>query len=233
MINVVIAEGLYDKEFVERWCIGFDALAARAAEYPLDRVADITWLPAEQIREAAFLYAATKPAVLHHRVAMDQNITSTQATRAMIDLVAITGNIDVEGGNLLPPKIEGLLPDRHPVRRGCVCTAAGGGTASPWSGPVPLASSPKGRFCGGPTLMFVHPALAMQAMEGSGPYPLKAMYCSGGNPLINTMDVRRFAEALRKLDLLVVADYFMTPTAELADYVLPATTWLERDEALR
>ncbi len=94
----------------------------------------------------------------------------------------------------------------------------------------PLISSPKGRFCGGPTLMFVHPALAMRAMEGSGPYPLKAMYCSGGNPLVNTMDVRRFRDALLNLDLLVVADYFMTPTAEIADYVLPATTWLERDE---
>jgi len=98
------------------------------------------------------------------------------------------------------------------------------------AGRFPLISSPKGRFCGGPTLMFVHPELAMQAMEGGGPYPLKAMYCSGGNPVVNTMDVRRFSKALQKLDLLVVADYFMTPTAELADYVLPATTWLERDE---
>ncbi|MFH0915129.1 MAG: molybdopterin-dependent oxidoreductase [bacterium] len=230
MINVVIAEGLYDKAFVERWCIGFDALAARAAEYPLGRVAEITWLPAEKMREAARLYASTKPAVLHHRVAMDQNITSTQASRAMIDLVAITGNLDVKGGNLLPPKIEGYF------RSGIL---SGGAVCKPpveveerrlGAGQFPLISSPKGRFCGGPTLIFVHPALAMQAMEGSGPYPLKAMYCSGGNPIINTMDVRRFAEALKKLDLLVVADYFMTPTAELADYVLPATTWLERDE---
>ncbi len=230
MINVVIAEGLYDKDFVRQWCVGFDALAARAAEYTLDRVADITWLAPEQIREAAVLYATTKPAVLHHRVAMDQNITSTQATRAMIDLVAITGNIDVEGGNLLPPKIEGYF------RTGIL---SGGAVCAPppeveqrrlGAERFPLASSPLGRFCGGPTLMFVHPSLAMQAMEGSGPYPLKAMYCSGGNPLVNTMDVRRFAEALKNLDLLVVADYFVTPTAELADYVLPATTWLERDE---
>ena len=230
MINVVITEGLYDKEFVERWCVGFDELAERAAEYSLERAAEITWLPAEKIREAAVLYATTKPAVLHHRVAVDQNITSTQASRAMIDLVAITGNVDVEGGNLLPPKIEGYF------RTGIL---SGGAVCKP---PVeveerrlgaeqfPLISSPKGRFCGGPTLIFVHPALAMQAMEGGGPYPLKAMYCSGGNPVINTMDVRRFSEALKKLDLLVVADYFVTPTAELADYVLPAATWLERDE---
>jgi anaerobic selenocysteine-containing dehydrogenase len=230
MINVIMEEGLHDKEFVERWCVGFDALAARATEYPLDRVAEITWIPAEKIREAALLYATTSPAVLHHRVAMDQNITSTQSSRAMIDLVAITGNLDIKGGNRLPPKIEGYY------RTGML---SGGGVCKPppeveerrlGAEQFPLISSPKGRFCGGPTLMFVHAALAMQAMEGSGPYPLKAMYCSGGNPLVNTMDVRRFAEALKQLDLLVVADFFMTPTAELADYVLPAATWLERDE---
>ena len=67
-------------------------------------------------------------------------------------------------------------------------------------------------------------------MEGKGEYPLKAMYCSGGNPVVTTMDVRRFRDALLNLELLVVADYFMTPTAEIADYVLPAATWLERDE---
>jgi len=230
MINVVIAEGLYDRDFVSSWCVGFEELAARAAEYPLERVSEITWVPAEEIREAARLYATTKPAVLHHRVAMDQNITSTQGTRAMIDLVAITGNLDVRGGNRLPPKIQGYY------RTGIL---SGGAVCAPppeieerrlGAERFPLISSPKGRFCGGPTLMFTHPALAMQAMEGEGPYPLKAMYCSGGNPVINTMDVKRFWAALEQLDLLVVADYFMTPTAELADYVLPAATWLERDE---
>ncbi len=230
MINWIIEEELYDRDFVDRWCVGFEDLAARAAEYPLARVADITWIPAEKIREAASLYATTRPAVLHHRVAMDQNVMSTQSSRSLIDLVAITGNIDVEGGNLLPPKIPGYY------RTGIL---SGGGICAPppevearrlGADKFPLISGPEGRFCGGPTLMFVHPGLAMEAMEGHGPYPLKAMYCSGGNPVVNTMDVRRFARAMRNLDLLVVADYFMTPTAELADYVLPATTWLERDE---
>jgi anaerobic selenocysteine-containing dehydrogenase len=78
--------------------------------------------------------------------------------------------------------------------------------------------------------MFVHAHLGMEAMEGTSGYPLKAMYCSGGNPLVTTMDVRRFRDAMLNLELLVVVDYFMTPTAEIADYVLPATTWLERDE---
>ena len=230
LINLIIEQGLHDKEFVERWCVGFDQLAARAAEYPVDRVAEITWLPADKIREAAWLYATTKPAVLHHRVAMDQNLCSTRSSQAMIQLVAITGNLDVQGGNLVPPRIPGYY------RTGIL---SGGAVCAPppeveerrlGAKRFPLASSPHGRFCGGPTLMFVHAHLAMEAMEGKGEYPLKAMYCSGGNPVVTTMDVRRFRDALLNLELLVVADYFMTPTAEIADYVLPAATWLERDE---
>lgn len=229
-INLVIEQGLYDKEFVEHWCVGFDELAARAAEYPVDRVAELTWLPAEQIREAAYLYATTKPATLHHRVAFDQNLSSTRCSQALIQLAAITGNLDVPGGNLVPPRIPGYF------RTGIL---SGGAVCAPppeveerriGAKEFPLVSSPRGRFCGGPTLMFVHPHLAMEAMEGKGEQPLKAMYCSGGNPLVTTMDVRRFRDAMLKLDLLVVADYFMTPTAEIADYVLPAATWLERDE---
>ena len=230
LLNLIIEQGLYDKDFVDLWCLGFSDLAARAAEYPVDRVAEITWLPADKIREAAWLYATTKPAVLHHRVAMDQNLCSTKSSQALIDLVAITGNLDVEGGNLLPPRIPGYY------RTGIL---SGGAVCAPppeveerrlGAGRFPLTSSPRGRFCGGPTLMFVHPHLAMEAMEGRGEHLLKAMYCSGGNPLVTTMDVRRFRDAMLNLDLLVVADYFMTPTAEIADWVLPAATWLERDE---
>lgn len=230
MINLIIAEGRHDRQFVDQWCVGFEELRERAAEFTPEKVESITWIPADKVREAARLYATTKPAVVHHRVAMDQNINSTQTSRAIIDLVAITGNIDAKGTNLLPPRIEGY------VRSGML---SGGGITVPPSEiedqrlgakDFPLVSSPKGRFCGGPTLIFVHPALAMEAMEGKGPYPLRAMYCSGGNPVVNTMDVGRFRKALGELDLLVVADYFLTPTAELADYVLPATTWLERDE---
>jgi anaerobic selenocysteine-containing dehydrogenase len=230
MMDVIIKEGLYDRDFVEQWCLGFDALAARAAAYPVEKVAEISWLPAEQIREAARLYATTKPAVLHHRVAMDQSLCSTRCSQAMIQLVAITGNLDVPGGNLMPPRIAGYYP---------AGILSGGGPCAPppeveekrlGAARFPLISSPRGRFCKGFTLMFVHPHLAMEAMEGRGEYPLKAMYCSAGNPLLTTMDVRRFRDALLDLELLVVADFFMTPTAELADYVLPAATWLERDD---
>ena len=73
-------------------------------------------------------------------------------------------------------------------------------------------------------------ALAVEAMLTGKPYPLKALYCAGGNPVINVQNSKRVMKALKNLELHVVTDFFMTPTAELADYVLPATTWLEREE---
>jgi len=225
MMNVIIDGELYDKGFVDRWCYGFDKLRERVKEYPPEKVAEITWLPADKIREAARLYATTKPAAVHHRVAIEHNINSTQTDRALIILIALTGNIDVEGGNLLPMHIEGYIPS----------SALSG--AGRWLRPspeveekrigskeFPLISGPEAR------LPFVHSGLALEAMLTGKPYPLKALYCAGANPVINMQNSKRVWEALKKLELLVVVDFFMTPTAELADYVLPATTWLERDE---
>jgi thiosulfate reductase/polysulfide reductase chain A len=88
----------------------------------------------------------------------------------------------------------------------------------------PLVSGPDALFT------FVHAAVAAKAMLDGDPYPLRALYLAGGNPVVNMQNTRRTWEAFKSLELFVVGDFFMTPTAELADYVLPATTWLERDE---
>ena len=79
-------------------------------------------------------------------------------------------------------------------------------------------------------LPFVPSPLAIEAMLTGKPYPIKALYCAGGNPVVDVQNSKRTWKALKNLKLLVVTDFFMTPTAELADYVLPATTWLEREE---
>ena len=225
MTNVIIDRGLYDREFVVQWCSGFDKLRERAKDYAPEKVAEITWIPAEKIREAAEIYAMTKPASLHHRVAVEHNVNSTQTDRALTILVALTGNIDVKGGNLLPVHIEGYIPT--------IALAGSGRWLRPspqveakrlGSEEFPLISGPEAR------LPFVTSFLAVEAMLTEKPYPLKALYCAGGNPVINVQKSKQVWDALKRLDLFVVADFFMTPSAELADYVLPVTTWLERDE---
>jgi anaerobic selenocysteine-containing dehydrogenase len=228
MIRIIIEEELYDKDFVTRWCHGFDKLKDHVEPFTPEKAAEITWIPAEQIREAARLYARTKPAAFHHRVALEHNINSTQTLRALNILIALTGNIDVEGGNLISQPVEGYIRG-HAIYAG----ADSRFRLAPeieekriGSKDYPLISG------GGPVraFTFVHAALSVEAMLTGRPYPIKALYCAGGSPLVTQQHVKRVREALKKVELFVVADFFLNPTAELADYVLPVTNWLERDE---
>ena len=222
ILHTIISEGLYDRPFVEKYCYGFEKFVEHVKAFPPDRVAEITWLPASQIVEAARLFASTKPAVVHHRVAVDQNVNSTQTNRALVILAAITGNLGVKGGNLLPTHVEGYVPTGGIMG---FCKLPPEITRERLgSDRFPLISGPDALFT------FVHAAVAARAMLDGEPYPLKALYLAGGNPVVNMQNTRRTWEAFKRLELFVVGDFFMTPTAELADYVLPATTWLERDE---
>lgn len=221
MINVIVEERLYDKEFVDEWCHGFDRLKAHVMRYTPEKVAEITWVTAEKIREASRIYASTKPSALHHRVGIEQSVNSTQAVRALAILIAITGNIDTKGGNLLSVRPKGfkdsisltksfeLDPSIEKRRIG--------------AGVYPLIEPPNA------PLPFVNSLLFVEAQLSGKPPPVKAMFIGGGNPL-NIQSPKKVWEALKALNLLVVADFFMTPTGELADYVLPATTWIERDD---
>ena len=106
MLNVIISEGLYDKAFVEKYTHGWDKFVERVNQYPVEKVAEITWVPAEKIREAARLFAKTKPATIQWGISIEQNINCIDSDRLLIDLLAITGNLDVKGGSafFLPPK---------------------------------------------------------------------------------------------------------------------------------
>jgi thiosulfate reductase/polysulfide reductase chain A len=218
LINVIINEKLYDKEFVDKWCYGFDKLTSRVQEYTPEKAENITWVPADKIRAAARMYATTKPASLHQRVAVNQNISSTQTSRALAILIALTGNIDVAGGNLFQTHMKGLIPESpHEIDREIDEKRIG-------SKEYPLISGPEAPW------KFVHGALCIEAMLTDKPYPLKSLFCFGGNPVMVMPDAKKVWEALKKLDLFVVLDFFITPSAELADYILPAATWLERDD---
>lgn len=224
MIHSIINEELYDKTFVDNWCFGFDRLKGQVKDYPLDRVAEITWIPSDKIREAVRLYAAIKPAALHHRVAVEHNINSIQTERALTILAALTGNIDVQGGNLLQMSIEGYISD------GSIFSDKQFGPDPEieerriGSRQFPLVAGPEA------IMVFVHSGLVTDVLLTDRPYPIKALYCAGANPIVNVMNSKRMWKALERLELHVSTDFFMTPTAELADYVLPATTWFERDD---
>jgi len=214
MANVIISEGLYDKEFVEKYTHGWDKFVERVQEYPLDKVEKITWVPAAKIKDAARLYAKTKPACIQWGVAIEQTINSTDNNRILTDLMAITGNLDAPGGNVFfkPP----------PVR-----------TLSQFGMHRELSAEQREKQLGGNTyklaqrVALVTPKMVWDAILTGKPYPVKAVQLHGSNPVLTRANAREVYKALKQVDFLVVADFFLTPTAELADVVLPAATWLE------
>jgi anaerobic selenocysteine-containing dehydrogenase len=127
ILNVIVNEELYDREFVENHVYGWEPFVKRVNEYPLEKVEEITWVPQEEIREAAQLFAATKPAAVQWGVAIEQQINCADNDRLLMALMGITGNIDVAGGQVLfqPPRIRNvgyfgahrMLPDMQRGKR--------------------------------------------------------------------------------------------------------------------
>jgi anaerobic selenocysteine-containing dehydrogenase len=214
LINVIIADGLYDRVFVERWVFGLDRLAERVAEYTPYRVSSITGVPADLIRRIAETYASYMPAYLEAGNALEHHSNSGQATRAVMILRALTGNIDVPGGHLLPQQLPlanlGLDGNASAAR---LLTAERHPLLADMAGFVPGDS------------------LLASLLEGE-PYPLSAMIMAGGNPLLTWPNTEMMRRGLRSLDLLVVMDLYMTETAKLADIVLPAADQFEKTQLI-
>ena len=220
MLHAIIEEGLYDREFVHRWTFGFDELVSRIEKYTPEKVAEITWVPAEAIREAARLYATTRPACIQWGVGIDQGVNNFQTIRAILTLSGITGNIDVPGGDVfwvpplnvvtqaprVNPDIE--LPDKLPVESR-------------------LKKIGVDRYKLSTT---IQPGEFINTVLTGKPYPIKALFIMGSNLLVGHTDCLRMAQSLQKIDFTVAVDLFMTPTTHLADIVLPAASWLETDD---
>jgi anaerobic selenocysteine-containing dehydrogenase len=223
-LNVIIEEGLYDKDFVDRWCTGFEELKARAKEYPLDRVEKITWVPREKIRRAARLYATSKPACLMHSCAIEQNADTMSSSLATVALTAITGNLDIPGGNLFP-MFQGLRGRNDPEYTLKNLITPEKEARIRGSAEYPLLS---GNAC----MLYpsAHNTTLWKTILSGDPYPVRGMYIHACNLRVNVANTRQVEEALKSLDFILACDIMMNPTVEWADIVLPATTWIERDE---
>ncbi|MBI4786058.1 MAG: molybdopterin-dependent oxidoreductase [Chloroflexi bacterium] len=214
--HVIIEEELYDKEFVANHVHGWDAWKDRVKEYPLEKVQEITWIDKNLIRKAARMYATTKPAAIHWGVPTEQTNNCVNYTRATATLMAITGNLDAKGGNALfvnPPtrtvsefsQHKALSPEQQKKRLG------------------------GDQFKLGARVALINPKKAWDAMLTGEPYPLKAGILCGTNPVVTRANAKEAYAALSKIDFLAVVDFFMTPTADLADIFLPSATWLEQN----
>ena len=217
-LNVIVGEQLYDAPFVERWTHGFDSLREHVRRFTPEWAAPITWVTAEKIRAAARLFARTKPAMLEWGCAIEHTPNCIQTVRALSMLPALTGNVDVPGGWVFGMRgigqfqslIENLTPEANAKRFGADRFKLLGGA--------------------GADLPSAHIPTLLQAMREGLPYPVKAFLVFGNNTLTTFANSALVYESLMKLDFMVCADLFMTPTAELADIVLPAASWPEIDQ---
>ena len=216
ILHILIAEKLYARDFVENYTHGFDALAERCAKYTPERVSKITGVSSELIWQAALLIASIKPLSLEWGTAIEQSTNALQTCRAIFMIPALTGNYDVPGGFVegmeIAPAADILLDRLSPEM-----------TAKCISGGYPLCNgtaSPK---------LFAHPYFTLDAIRTGKPYPIRALLASANNTLISVADSRHTYECLSKLEFFVYMDFFMTPTAELADIILPAALWPEVD----
>ena len=237
LLNVIIGEELYDASFVDAWCSGFDELARAVAPLAPEAVAVTCGVSADDIRRAARLFSGGRASALVSGRGIDQIGAAVAPThRALCCLRAITGNVDKPGACVLaeaPDFVSELameMSDAMPAS----CRAA---ALSSYRTPLQsyagydalralterLGRTPPMRY-----LTSAHPDLVLRAMEEGRPYPIRALVVQATNPLLTYGDTARVQRALAALDLLVVLEYRLTPTAQLADYVLPIAGALER-----
>lgn len=236
MINVVIQEDLYDKKFVEKWCYGFDKLAERVREYPPERIAKITWLTAERIREAAKMFALNGPGVSISGMGLEHQQNGLEGIQAELILAAILGYIDVDGGMYLPgpskciTEREMELSDILPPEQKNKQLGADRFKLIAWPGNDLFEDKRVwGKKCGRQrTIVLAHAPTLYRAILTNQPYPVKALITQASNPMLTQANVKIVYKALKNLELYVVCDYWLTPSAEIADYVLPIASWLER-----
>lgn len=226
MLNVIINEGLHDAEFVDKWTYGFDELKERVQQYPPDKVAGITEIPEELIKEAARFYAKNSPAAIHWGVPIDMCPEGTTVAQAISHLWCITGNVDNPGGNVVAKPSHGV--SIYPFNSEELKELYGADLITKLNekrigaDEYPLIKGFRG---------WGQPDRAIEQIMTGEPYPIKMLWIQTANILGGQAARMRYHyEAMQKLDFVVVVDLFHNPTTmALADIILPAATFAEKD----
>ncbi len=222
MMRVIVDEGLVDQEFVKERCENYEAFLESLKNFDLDSVETITGVPKEKIAEAARVYATQGPSTILYCMGITQHSHGTDNVLATANLAMLTGNIGKPSTGVNP------LRGQNNVQGACdmgglpnVYTAYQAVTEPGIQKKFEEAWGVRLNPDAGLKLSEMIPA----AHEGK----IKAIYLVGENPVLSDPDAKHVKEALEKLEFLVVQDIFLTETAELADVVLPAACFAEKD----
>ena len=221
IMHVIVAEGLYDTQYVQAHTEGFERLKAHLADYPPEAMAPLCGIPAETLREVARAFARAERAMVFWGMGVSQHVHGTDNARCLISLVMMCGHVGRPGTGLHPLRgqnnVQGasdaglipmVFPDYHSVGDTIYRTIL----EALWH--VELDKKP------GLTVVEIIDAIHADR--------IKAMYIMGENPAMSDPDAHHAREALARLEHLVVQDIFLTETAMYADVVLPASAWPEK-----
>ncbi len=215
IIHQLVKNHWYNREFVERYTLGFDELAAYAEQFTPQIVKEETGVPERVVREISRLIARAAPQVTTYvGNGPMQHENGVNNIRAIAYLDGLLGSVDQEGGNRLAEGLGGnelTLYQETPLRH---------------MEPIGAGSFPVlydlQQEC--------HTMMGIDTILTGKPYPLRAMIITAANPVMTNPNTRKVRDALGSLNLLVVRDLYLTETAKLAHYVLPAASFLERTE---
>ena len=224
LLHVILEEGLWDEKYVAERTEGFEELREAVAEYTPEYVEQLSGIPAGDLRRAARMYAKAPRAMILYAMGITQHTTGTDNVKSLANLAMLCGNVGIEGGGLNP------LRGQNNVQGSCDM----GGLPNVLPGYQPVADEnvlarfqqawgTGVRLSGRPGLMMTEMFPAILAGK------IKAMAVMGENPVLSDANVAHVREALQHLEFLVVQDIFFTETAQLADVVLPAASFAEKD----
>lgn len=211
-VKVLIDERLYNKRFVDEFTVGFDQLAEHVRTIDLKKVEAITGVPVDLIKRAARLISTGNKTVVKEGNGLDQHINVVQAVRGVALITALLGSINAPGGTvLLPP-----LPFADVQLRGA---------RSPDAEERSLSTHPL-YYRNGNSL---HDEELFAALEAGEPYPIRALIVQGGSIVAANSNTERTLRLLDRVGFIAVHDLYPTATSRIADLILPATSFLERD----
>ncbi len=223
MMNVIISEDLYDKEFVANRTEGFEDLKKTVEKYTPEYTQKITGIPVDQLSEAARLYAKAKVSSICYCMGITQHIGGTDNVKSLANLAMLCGHMGKDGSGVNP------LRGQNNVQGACDL----GGLPNVYTGYQPvadLAVAKRMEEAWGVSGLSTKPGLTVtkmipKAYEGE----LKSLYIMGENPLVSDPDLNHAEKSISNLDFLVVQDIFLTETAKLADVVLPSKCFAEKE----
>jgi formate dehydrogenase alpha subunit len=222
LAKVIIDEGLLDEEFVTRRTDNFEAFAESLKRYTLKYVEEVTGVRGREVREAARLYAKANQAAIIYGTGITQHITGTDGVKALANLALLTGNVGRRGGGIYVPQREnnaqgacdmGTLPRFLPGYQSLADAQARGKFEERWRVSLPTEAG----------------LTALEMIEQAKKGKIKGMYIVGENPVLSFPNSRFIKDILTSLDFLVVQDIFLTETARLANAVLPAASFAEKE----